>query len=46
MKHTTKNGYGGLAVSLPIALGKVIKQRALAPGRHKQQRLWHQGHKL
>ena len=42
----TKTGSGVLAVSLLIALGKVIKQRALAPRGHEQQRLWCQGHKL
>ena len=46
MKYTTKTGYGGLAVSLLIALDKVIKKRALVPRGYKQQRLWCQEHKL
>ena len=45
-KQTGKTGLGGLDVILMIALGKVIKQRAMAPRGHKQQKLVHQGHKL
>ena len=46
MKLTVKTGLGGLDVVLLITLGKVIKQRAMAPRGHKQQRLWCQWHKL
>ena len=46
MKLTVKTGLGGLDLVLSIALGKVIKQRAMVPRGHKQQRLWHQWHKV
>ena len=41
-----KTGCGVIDVSPLFALGKVIKTKALVPRGHKQQQLWHQGHKL
>ena len=41
-----ETGSGVIDASSLIALGKVIKTKALAPRGQKQQKLWCQGHEL